>query len=112
MNARADNKIRNREKMEMGEFHRRFRPYVNRIYRGALILTGSPGSAKKLQTEVYLRAFMAYLQAEPIANFKAWLIDIVSDCFFTFGDQQISQTSTTDSPYERAMEVIEATCYC
>ena len=66
---------------ELGEFHARFCPYADQLYRDALIVTGNPRSANKLGAEIYLKAFMEYLQAERIVNFKNWLIKIIDKYF-------------------------------
>ncbi|MGH7596407.1 MAG: hypothetical protein ACREOI_08645 [bacterium] len=66
---------------EISAFHTRFCPFADRLYRSALIVTGSPRSAEQLQVDVYLKAFVEYLQAGNIANFKNWLAEIVSECF-------------------------------
>ncbi|MCG8608409.1 hypothetical protein MJD09_25905 [bacterium] len=66
---------------EITDFHAHFRPYVNRIYRGSLILTSSPDAAQKLQTEIYLKAFLEYVHVGRVSQFNEWLLDIVADCF-------------------------------
>lgn len=64
-----------------GEFYTRFHPFTRRIYRSALIVTGCPRSAEKLQANIYLKAFIAYLQAGHVADFKVWLAEIVREAF-------------------------------
>jgi len=66
---------------ERSAFHARFCPFADRIYRGALIVAGNPRSAERLQVDVYLKAFVEYLQAGHVANFKNWLAEIVRECF-------------------------------
>lgn len=91
---------------EMSEFHVLFRPFVNPIYRGALILTGSPRSAEKLQVEIYMKAFMQYLQAEPGMNFKEWLLEIVAECFSELRSGQDKQDVKSEMKREKAMQFI------
>src|SRR5574341_771338 len=71
---------------EISAFHARFCPFADRVYRSALIVTGNPRSAEQLQIDVYLKAFVEYLQAGNVANFKNWLAEIVSECF---GDYEL-----------------------
>jgi hypothetical protein len=66
---------------ETSAFHAQFCPFAERIYRSALIVTGSPRSAEQLQVDIYLKAFVEYLLARDVANFKSWLTKIVSECF-------------------------------
>jgi DNA-directed RNA polymerase specialized sigma24 family protein len=66
---------------ELGEFHSRFCPYADKLYRAALIVTGNPRKAINLEAELYLKAFMEFVRAKRIVNFKDWLIKIVTDHF-------------------------------
>jgi hypothetical protein len=66
---------------EISAFHARFYPFADRLYRNALIVTGNPRSAEQLQVDVYLKAFVEYLRAQNIANFKNWLAEIASEYF-------------------------------
>jgi DNA-directed RNA polymerase specialized sigma24 family protein len=73
-------KVQDKKKLnakELGEFHSRFCPYADKLYRAALIVTGNPRNALKLGAEIYMKAFREYLRAERIVNFKDWLIKIV-----------------------------------
>jgi len=91
---------------EIGEFHSRFRPYVNSIYRGALIMTGNPRSADKLQVKIYMKSFMQYLQAGSGLSFKEWLLEIVAECFSEFRNGETRQDSKSDAKRQKAMHVI------
>ena len=93
---------------EISEFHNLFRPYVNRIYRGALILTLNPKVAERLQTEIYLEAFMQYLQDSDFIDFKTWLLQIVDDCFSTRKSQNSEGLIKKDSAQKQAIELIAA----
>ena len=82
--------------IEISDFHNLFRPFVNRVYRAALILTNNPKTAEKLQTEIYLKAFMQYLQDSDVIDlidFRTWLLQIIDDCFSTRKPQD-SETLT------------------
>ena len=94
--------------IEISEFHALFRPYVNRIYRGALILTGNPKTAEKLQTKIYLQAFMQYLQDSDFLDFKMWLLQIVDDCFSKRKPQNSETLVKKDRAHEKAIELIAA----
>jgi DNA-directed RNA polymerase specialized sigma24 family protein len=72
---------------ERSAFHAFFCPFADHIYRGALIVTGNPGRAEQLQVDVYLKAFVEYLLAGYITNFKNWLAQIVRECFDDYAFQ-------------------------
>lgn len=90
------------------EFHGLFRPYVSRIYRGALILTNNPKTAERLQTEIYLEAFMQYSQGGNLLDFRIWLLQIVDDCFSTRKSQNSETLIKKDSEHIKAIELIAA----
>lgn len=69
---------------ESGEFYTRFCPFARLIYRTALIVTGRPRSAERLQFDIYVKAFIEYLQFGHIANFDDWLAKIVADAFSAY----------------------------
>jgi len=94
--------------IEISEFHSLFRPFVNRIYRGALILTRDPKRAEKLQTEIYLEAFMQYLQDRDFLDFKTWLLQIIDDCFSTRKPQNSEMLIKKDTAHEKAIGLIAA----
>ncbi len=94
--------------IEISEFHSFFRPFVNRIYRGALILTNNHRTAEKLQTEIYLDAFMQYLQDSDFIDFKIWLLQIIDDCFSTRKAQNGEMLIKKDSAQKEAIELIAA----
>ena len=94
--------------IEISEFHSFFRPFVNRIYRGALILTNNPKAAEKLQTEIYLEAFMQYLQDRDFIDFKIWLLQIVDDRFSMRKPQNSAMPIKKDSAHEKAIGLIAA----
>ena len=79
---------------EISAFHARFCPFADRLYRSALIVTGKPSSAEQLQVDVYLKAFVEYLQAGNVANFKNWLAEIVSESFADY------ELENSDMPFE------------
>ena len=93
---------------EISEFHNLFRPYVNRIYRGALILTLNPKVAERLQTEIYLEAFMQYSQGGNLLDFRIWLLQIVDDCFSTRKSQKSETLIKKESAHKKAIELIAA----
>ena len=93
---------------EISEFHNLFRPYVNRIYRGALILTNNPKIAETLQTEIYLEAFMQYLHDNDGIDFKIWLLQIIDDCFSTRKRQNSEMLIKKESLQKQAIELIAA----
>lgn len=72
---------RNSNARELGEFHSRFCPHADKLYRAALIVTGNRRRAIKLGAEIYMKAFMEYVRAKRIVNFKDWLVKLVNDHF-------------------------------
>lgn len=86
---------------ESGEFHTRFCPYANRIYRSALILTGCPKRAERLQVELYLQAFIAYLRAGNIRDFERWLagvaLEILSKSNFRRHERQLISNAFSET---------------
>ncbi len=107
MKKRNEAKMNKSSREVFSEFHGLFRPYVNRIYRGALILTWSPKTAEKLQTEIYIEAFMQYSQGRNLLDFKTWLLEIVDDCFSTRKSQN-NETLIEKDSHKRAIELIAA----
>lgn len=83
-----------------GAFHALFCPFAGRLYRGALIVTGNPGSAAQLQVDVYLKAFVEYLLAGRINNFENWLAEIVRTCFAEYQLQPSATRFQGDAAYE------------
>lgn len=79
---------------EISAFHARFCPFADRVYRNALIVTGSPRSAEQLQVDVYLKAFVEYLHAGHLTNFKNWLAEIASECFADY------ELQNSEMPFE------------
>lgn len=63
----------------LDEFHLRFRSYLNRLYRIALILTGRPQSAHELLTAIYMSAFENYAATVGTVNFEHWLKKVVQN---------------------------------
>ncbi len=108
MKNRNEAKMNKSSREKISEFHGLFRPYVNRIYRGALILTLNPKVAEKLQTEIYLEAFMQYSQGRNFLDFKTWLLQIVDDCFSTRKPQNSETLIKKDSEHKKAIELIAA----
>ena len=94
--------------IEISAFHSLFRPLVNLIYRGALILTKNPKTAERLQTEIYLEAFMQYLQNSDFTDFKSWLLQIIDDCFSKRKSQSRKMLISKDSAQKQAIELIAA----
>lgn len=89
----TERKSTSRPREEISDFHDLFRPYVERIYRGALILTGHPETAERLQIAIYLKAFMAYQQSGNVLDFENWLMDIVDSCFTQFKIRNATQVN-------------------
>jgi hypothetical protein len=85
---------------EISAFHTRFCPFADRLYRSALIVTGSPTNAEQLQVDVYLKAFVEYLQTGNIANFKNWLAEIVSECFAEYELENSAMPFTMSAVYQ------------
>jgi hypothetical protein len=102
-NAEQNNQSTTRE---ITDFHVRFRPYVNRIYRGSLILTSSPAAAEKLQTKIYLKAFLEYVQVGRVPQFNGWLLDIVADCFSAQGAGNRPANEKLDGLRQKAIQAI------
>jgi hypothetical protein len=98
--------VNTRSGKEMSEFHIHFRPYVNLIYRGALIMTGNPRSAEKLQVKIYMKAFMQYLQTGSVISFKKWLLEIVTECFSELTSGQVEQDAKSEMKQEKALQLI------
>ena len=73
--------INNMINREICDFHKLFCPFARRIFRGALIVTGGVRSAEKLQADIYMTAFIKYVQAGHVIDFKAWLVEIVEEAF-------------------------------
>jgi DNA-directed RNA polymerase specialized sigma24 family protein len=61
------------------EFNRRFRSYLRRLYRIALILTGRPQSAQDMLTAIYFLAFESYPRKTTIQSFENWLKEILQN---------------------------------
>ncbi len=97
---------------ESGEFYTRFCPYANRIYRSALILTGCPNKAERLQMDLYLRAFLAYLHAGNIVDFERWLAGVAIEIFSksNFRRQERQLTSNAFSETEQMIAEKLAEC--
>lgn len=85
---------------EISAFHARFCPFADRLYRSALIVAGNPRSAEQLQVDIYLKAFVEYLQAGNIANFKVWLAEIVSECFAGYELENSAMPFEMNAVYE------------
>lgn len=85
---------------EAGAFHARFCPFADRLYRGALIITGNPGCAAQLQVDIYLKAFVEYLLAGRINNFNNWLAEIVRTSFAEYQLQRGKGHFKGDAVYE------------
>ncbi len=56
-------------------------PFVERLYRTALIITGSPRAATKLLQKIYRKAWAHYKTADHVADFAGWLAAFVSQNF-------------------------------
>ena len=84
---------------ETSAFHARFCPFADRIYRNALIVTGNPQNAERLQVDVYLKAFVEYLYAGTLADFKAWLVEIVRECFAEYKLEQAALQASSHAAY-------------
>jgi DNA-directed RNA polymerase specialized sigma24 family protein len=63
------------------EFESRFCPFVNRIYRSALIVAKSPSGAKQLVREICQKAWQSYQQQKPAAEFSRWLAKLMHQSF-------------------------------
>jgi len=63
------------------EFESRFCPFVNRLYRSALIVAKSPSRAKQLVREICQKAWQSYRQQKPAAEFSRWLAKLIHQSF-------------------------------
>jgi DNA-directed RNA polymerase specialized sigma24 family protein len=97
---------------ERSAFHARFCPFANRIYRGALIVTGNPRRAEQLQVDVYLKAFVEYLLAGHITNFKSWLAELVRECFADYELQESAIPLVAIAVYEFDYMTLEKLIDC
>ncbi len=66
---------------EVDEFESIIKPYRDRLYRTALILTKSPRDAKELIHKTYSHAKQKYHQLEPDTNLDAWLSQLLVQNF-------------------------------
>lgn len=62
------------------EFELRFRPYAQRIFRAALILTRSPERANRLANEIWQKAWRNYAPM-PATEFTSWLSRLLQQFF-------------------------------
>jgi hypothetical protein len=62
------------------EFELRFRPYAQRIYRTALIVTQSPARAKQVEREICQKAWRTY-SPMPATDFTRWLARLLQQAF-------------------------------
>jgi RNA polymerase sigma-70 factor (ECF subfamily) len=58
-------------------------PLRQRLYVGALRLTGNPADAEDLLQETYLRAYRGFAGFEPGTNLRGWLFRIQRNVFIT-----------------------------
>jgi RNA polymerase sigma-70 factor (ECF subfamily) len=58
-------------------------PLRQRLYAGALRLTGNPADAEDLLQETYLRAYRGFAGFEPGTNLRGWLFRIQRNVFIT-----------------------------
>ena len=65
----------------LDEFETHAFPFVNRLYRTALILTGSPRRAKNLLFDACLQARHRYRHFHNDHDFGTWLFRILFDAF-------------------------------
>lgn len=65
----------------LGEFESVAFPFMNRLYRTALILTGSPRFAKSLLHETCLKARHGYRRFHNDDDFGVWVFRILFDAF-------------------------------
>ena len=62
------------------EFELRFRPYAQRIFRTALIVTRNLARAKTLEREIYQKAWRSYHHM-PASDFTRWLTRLLQQSF-------------------------------
>lgn len=65
----------------LGKFEKLIFPFMNQLYRTALILTGSPRFAKNLLHETYLRARLGYRRFHNDGDLGIWMFRILFDAF-------------------------------
>ncbi len=65
------------------EFELRFRPYAQRIFRAALILTRSPERANRVANEVWQKAWRSYAPM-PATEFTCWLSRLLQQIFMEY----------------------------
>ena len=85
---------------QVSAFHTRFCPYAERLYRSALVVTGNPKSAARLQVDIYLKAFVEYLHTTRPASFENWLAEIASECIADYGLYQSDTVLPPNVVYE------------
>lgn len=97
---------------EISAFHTRYCPFAERIYRGALIVTGSSKFAEQLQVDVYLKAFVEYLHAAHLRDFESWLAEIAGECIAEFELHHRSLPFETNAVYETFVAMLTDRCDC
>jgi hypothetical protein len=85
---------------EISAFHANFCPFSDRLYRSALIVAGNPRSAEQLQVDIYLKAFVEYLHAGNVTNFKDWLAGIAVECFGDYEFQNSKMPFEMNAVYQ------------
>ena len=70
-----------RQDGKLGEFEAHAFPFIDRLYRTALILTGSPHFAKNLLQDTILRARRSYRRFHNDDDFGRWMFRLLFDAF-------------------------------
>ena len=89
------NKPGNHNGKEIQEFEALVAPFIDRLYRTALIMAKNPRTAKKLVEDAYLNAKHQFHKSETGCKFGIWMFQILIS---TFRKQYISKN--TNLSYE------------
>ncbi|TDW22020.1 RNA polymerase sigma-70 factor (ECF subfamily) [Kribbella kalugense] len=84
-------------------------PLRQRVYVGALRLTGNPADAEDLVQETYLRAYRGFAGFEPGTNLRGWLFRILRNVFITsYRKRQNEPITVSHDWYESSVRVLHS----
>ncbi len=95
MLTRTKNRPGDHNGKDLQEFEVLIDPFMDRLYRAALIMTKKPSTAKKLVEDAYLNAKHQFHKSETGCKFGIWMFQILIS---TFRKQHISKN--TNLSYE------------
>lgn len=90
MLTRTKNRPGNHNGNKLKEFGTLIDPFMDRLYRTALIMTKNPRTAKKLVEDAYLNAKHQFHKSETGCKFGIWMFQILIS---TFRKQYISKNT-------------------